>query len=277
MRERLCKVFKTLSQKVWNINYESRYYGFYRYSSVLSKGLNIAEDTITDIVHLELNKKLPLDTITVKYSKPFEAREGVDFEWWILSASGIIGLRIQAKKLHYFGGKYVYEYLDYRTSSGDYQVDNLITSSKNSGAIPLYFFYNWWDIGLNYGQVVNFTPACRAYSPRLLGITISDAFSVKQLVMRGRNGAEDVLRYSWPIHCMFCTSYSDLSESVLSFLDTLLGKMRVVKHDRLPEQVFNKLKKSGEELVDGMPHYLTFIMDRDEPHEDVKEVKRYFL
>jgi hypothetical protein len=276
LRERLCGTFKTLSQKVWNLLYESRYFGFYSYKGVLSRGLNIEEDTITDIMHLELNKKLPLDILTVKFSKPFESREGVDCEWWLLSASGIIGFRIQAKKLHHYAGKYIYEYLDYKTSSGNYQVDNLITYAQNYGVVPLYIFYNWWDSGLNYRQLVNSTPACKIYSTKNLGITVADAFSIKQLVVQGRKEIGDVLAYSWPIHCLFCSSYSDLSDSVSRFLKTSFEeKIKVIKYDRLPERVFEILKKSKEELKDEIPNYLSFIMDPNEPHKDADEIKRY--
>lgn len=85
---------------------ESQYYGFYSRVGNISRGLNIGEDTITDILLLELSKKLPHEILTIKFSKGFEAREGVDWEWWILSAGGIVGIRIQAKKLHYINGRY---------------------------------------------------------------------------------------------------------------------------------------------------------------------------
>ena len=273
MRERFCKVFRSLSYKVWNMMSESQYYGFHRSRGNFSRGLNIGEDTITDFVLMEVCKKLPHEVIAFKFSKRFEAEEGVDWEWWILSASGILGIRLQAKKLHFINGTYIYEHLDYRRNN-QYQVDKLIQYATKEGLMPLYIFYNWWDRGTGLDNLVNYTYGCRIYSPAMQGITIADAISIEQRVKQSKKEAKDVLSVSWPIHCLFCKYYSDLSESISGFLkeNNRFGQgLKTRKFERLPQVVLNMIQ--SEEPKEDTPTYITFIIDPTEPHEDVKKVR----
>ena len=139
MRDRLCRTLRYISQKVWDWMSDSQYFGFYQTSQQnINRGLGFGEETITDLVLLEISKRQPYDVITVKYGKNYEAYEGADWEWWILSRSGIIGLRFQAKKLHFSANGYEYTHLDYRQKSNNqYQVDILIHRAKKIGLIPL--------------------------------------------------------------------------------------------------------------------------------------------
>ncbi len=183
MRERLCRTFKHISFKVWNILGDSQYYGYYQISHQnITRGLGLCEETISDLILLELSKRHPYDVISIKFNKRYEAQEGADWEWWILSQSGIVGLRLQAKRLHVSGNSYEYKYLDYRQrSTNKYQVDILIQRAQNMRMIPLYMFFNWWDIHYKHYRYMNnnIPSCCKVYTRRNLGITIASAIHIR--------------------------------------------------------------------------------------------------
>ena len=225
MREKLCRTLRYISQKVWDWMGDSQYFGFYQTSQQnIIRGLGFGEETITDLVLLEITKRQPYDVITVKYGRTYEAHEGADWEWWILSTSGIIGLRFQAKRVHFSTSGYEYTHLDYKQKNNQYQVDILIQRAQRLRLVPLYIFYNFWDLDYPFYKYIshlNNFKCCRVYSRRNLGITIASAVRIKNLIDKGKKRLSDVLSISYPIYALGCCNFSDLSESIFKFIDKL--------------------------------------------------------
>jgi len=245
--------------------------------------VGLGEEAITDLLLVEISKRQPYDIITIKFSKNYEAQEGADWEWWILSRSGIIGLRFQAKRVHLVRGSYEYTHLDY-LSGNKHQVDILIDHSQNLGMVPLYIFYNFWDLDFPFYRFINPSinnlGCCRLYSRRNLGIAIASAFDVKDLVKQNppKKSLSDVLPVSWPIYCLTCCNFSDLSESVSKFISRHILKKEHIKeydfkvfiHDKIPEEVYLRLKG---EFKDDAPMYTSYIIDLEAPHKEYERIK----
>ena len=303
MKDKICRTFKHISGKVWNLLDDSGYYGLYKTSaSNISRGLGLGEETITDLALLEISKRQPLDIITVKFGKYREAQEGADWEWWFLSQSGIIGMRIQAKRIHFVNGEYEYTYLDYKRSENEYQVDVLLENAQKRRVVPLYAFYNYWDIDFpfkNYlNPVLTSLKCCKVESPKKLGITIVSAFDIRILVCHTdfdnsikfesnlntrakksigpKKKLSDVLPRSFPIHCLTCCSSSDLKKSVSRFLNKYVVKSdsEVVVHEKLPEDVYLRLKGEFDQST---PTFTTFILDLDHPHEEAHMIEKSII
>lgn len=283
MRDRLCRTFRYISQKVWDWLIDSQYYGLYQTSrSNISRGIGMGEETITDLVLLEISKRQPSDVITVKFGRNYEFQEGADWEWWFLSKSGIIGLRLQAKRIHSFNGLYEYTHLDYR-SGNSFQVDVLINNAQRKELTPLYILYNFWDLDFSFYNFINHglrnLACCKVYSRssrRNFGITIASAFAIRDLVHQNPPGKKllDILPVSWPIYCLTCCGFSDLSESVSSFLNEYVlmhePDFKVKIYESLPEEVFLRLKGDFDELA---PTYTSFILDLEHPHDEIYKIK----
>jgi hypothetical protein len=250
----------------------------------LRRGLGWSEETITDTLLLEISKRHPYDVYTVKFNKRIEAQEGADWEWVILSKSGILRLRFQAKKLHIVGNAYEYSTLDYKIRGSKPQVEALIERAENTGAFPLYMFYNIWDIDFIYSNLVRHVDSvncCRRWRGDF-GVTIASAYEIERLLSQNppQKTLSSVLRVSWPLNCLGCCRFSDLSESIYKFIlrnlikearDNVFGD---IFHAELPKDLIQKLKGKFEEEVD--PIFTTFIVDRENPHEQFKIIKQIF-
>ncbi|AIG99026.1 MULTISPECIES: DUF6615 family protein [Archaeoglobus] len=284
MREKFCKAFKNLSTYVWNLIMDSQYYGLYWTSNTnISRGLGFGEESISDGVILKIAKNLPLDIISIKFGKTLEAQEGADWEWWILSGSGVVGLRLQAKRVHIRRGVPEYTYLDYR-SNNSYQVDTLIQRAITRGLFPLYIFYNWWDLDFQYKNYINpnIPKCCRVNSSSALGITIASAWEIRNLVNNNRKSLPDVLPVSYPLSCLFCCTFSDISESVYKFIKKYLirtslidekkdSEVEIKIHKELPDYIYQRLKGEFEPKD---PMYTLLILDSENPHSNAEEIKK---
>lgn len=289
MRERLCSTFRYISGKVWRLLGDSNYYGLYCTSRRLKQGLGWSEETLTDIVLLEISRRHPYEVYTLKFNKQVEAQEGADWEWIILSESGILRLRFQAKRIHIERDIYEYSTLNYK-KNGQYQVDILIDRASRTGAIPLYIFYNVWDIDFEYknfvGHLSLIPSCCRYYSKTNFGITIASAFEVRKLVTQNpsQKSLSSVLSVSWPLHCLACCRFSDLSKSIYNFILEYVMKdieeyvkneiSRNVIHDKLPKDVLSRFKGVFSKES---PMFTTFIVDSTNPHREAFEaIKEFF-
>ncbi|MDP9579710.1 UNVERIFIED_ORG: hypothetical protein J2X74_005583 [Bacillus sp. 1751] len=136
-------------------------YHFYRYlERARSVGATIGEETITDLLSIELKSiHSSVDGIStsstsfVQCNKNTEKKTGSDFLWYIYSTKTkkYVGLYVQAKKSPHDNGKCDLSH-NYKTavtigSSGPSkrQVDNLIYKADKANAIPLYCVYNYLD------------------------------------------------------------------------------------------------------------------------------------
>jgi len=280
MRERLCNTFRKVTSEVWNLLADSQYYGLYKTSpNNVTAGLGFGEETITDTLLLSIYRKNPLDFYTIKIGKNYESQEGADWEWWIMSASGIIGLRLQAKRIHYINNVYSYPHLGYRISnSNNLQVDTLITRANQMGVAPLYILYNHWDINFPYKSYLNNESQrlefSKIHTKKNLSLTIASAPKIKSLVVKNppQNRLTDVLPISWPIYSLVCCSFSDISESVKAFLEKYIFKESDVKikvYETLPNDIFSRFEGEDNRFT---PLYTTFILDHENPHKDIAQV-----
>lgn len=108
----------------------------------LGHELNCAqsEETLTDLILLELARaRLPY-LLIYKATKIEEGQRGFDWEWWV-GEDGVGWTRysIQAKKLNPRSGRYSSLRQKVR---GEFQLDVLEDFSNRQHSIPLYIFYN---------------------------------------------------------------------------------------------------------------------------------------
>ncbi|WP_370464623.1 DUF6615 family protein [Microbulbifer sp. YPW1] len=110
----------------------------FRDSQILD--IRFGEETITDLVLLELKRLSPQNVLILQTSKAAEASTGTDWEWWIGSDRvGWTRYAVQAKKMNWDTERY--NSITQRTGS-KLQIDVLDAFAASNGAIPLYCFYN---------------------------------------------------------------------------------------------------------------------------------------
>lgn len=146
--ELLCRSFKQVSRNIWN-----NYGEFYEHS------FNVGEETITETTLIDLVRKMPKLMLSQKFSNailPFnkieERENGADFEWYIIDGEKWIKFLVQAKKLKFVKQRKVLKkYYNLKREYDDKttQCQNLIYNAWEKGFIPIYCFYNFFDINSN--------------------------------------------------------------------------------------------------------------------------------
>lgn len=160
----------------------------------------VYEESITDHNLLTLQMRHPHRVSSQKFTKHMESIHGADWEWWLGSTAGWLGLRVQAKKLNSRTLKYTG--LD-RTTSRGRQIDLLINHSMSSNPpkIPIYVFYNYWDVR-------RYVPPwlCCSYlrSYDMLGCGLSDAHYVRAVLNRGSKDLTRIAGTMYPWSCLVC-------------------------------------------------------------------------
>lgn len=103
--------------------------------------INFGEETITDLLLMDLKRKHPPTSRIIQTPKTKEKDQGTDWEWWIGSdRTGWLRFAVQAKKLHLNTGRYTG--LSHKVG-GTFQIDLLERYAQANGAVPLYCFYNF--------------------------------------------------------------------------------------------------------------------------------------
>lgn len=185
-RRRICSTLGFLSRRTWT-----------DLSDGMTHRLELNEESITDYLLLELQRRHPGVT-TVKFTKIQEShRSGADWQWWFGSNGRWFGMRVQAKRLN--TRRMRYDHLGYRTSpKHPRQIDRLIGDALANGLAPLYCFYN---------RVLH-TPGwpCDCCNPfhEHLGCTIADARHVDLLLSQNATGFDDISLVSTPLMCLVC-------------------------------------------------------------------------
>lgn len=159
----------------------------------------VGEESITDWVLFELYERLPWVRYR-KFNRVEESREsGADWDWWFVSNSGALGLRVQAKK--------VITALDqYRglahTNRRGLQIEMLLESARSAHLLPFYALY--------HRPSASPPVLCKAsplLSHKAEGIFLADGTTVyTQFIKGGRNpvSAEQLIATSNPLSCTFC-------------------------------------------------------------------------
>lgn len=206
MNNNICKVFNECSNDILNW---------------LTKQPEVKEESMTDRFLFEISEKLPI----VKYkqfSRMEEGRKtGADWEWWFLFPDdNCFGARVQAKKLK--NSKDNYAGIAY-TTNGMLQIEKLIDDSDKENFASLYAFYSTESSKhtLCGGRKGN------------EGVFIGDALKLKEEFIskpRTKLLAQDVLKYTNPISCLFCCpmterlTYNGLKEHLMNYFPTLFQK-----------------------------------------------------
>lgn len=183
--------------------------------------MDLGEETITDLVLLEIQRRHPAEIRTAKFSKYVEGRRsGADWEWWLGAPGKWLGLRIQAKKLNSHTGRF--EELAYSNAHGR-QVDLLLASSAADGVYPLYCFYSYWK---SPRPAFRWLCGSNRRSGPLMGCSLSSASEVRHLIDTGRDTLEELGSLAFPWSCLVCCQVlaptsASLPERALQILEGL--------------------------------------------------------
>jgi len=228
-----------------------------------SWGMSLLEETITDTNLLDLQVKHPHEISTLKFPKYQEAKVGADWEWWLGSEDFWLPLRVQAKIVD--STTLRYSHLGYKNpKSPQRQIEILIKHSLNENPpkIPVYVFYNYWDIS-------KFNPPwlCPTYpkSVEMLGCGVSEAISVKTILDQGSDKLIDIANIMYPWSCLICCKGFSAENGKLPFraFDFCLGAYR----KRIRETNFASYER--EKFVrKGAPSYVYKILKGEKLSED---------
>jgi hypothetical protein len=237
-----------------------------RISQLLRKGeragVRLAEETITNLVLVNLSLHRSSGFDIRGYSKADEARLGADWEMWLVGYTGrLLGFRVQAKV--YNPATASFDHLHYRKdASSPYQCDTLIAKAHSSWPVrvPLYALYS---------RAPHFALArwpCGSFSQRqeLLSCAIVHARTVQKLRLAG--GAKrliDVAPHLRPWHCLVCCSGfggNDLAARAQRWVDEVL-------HGPAGPETGIEARQAEGAVSDGdeIPYYVRSILDGGKP------------
>lgn len=100
-------------------------------------GMPLQEETITDMLLLQLTARCPGSIKVIPFAKREEAKVGADWEWWFCDRPKGVGFRVQAKRI--FTDRWHFNSLKFPVR-GPSQTDILIEEARE-GVVPLYCFY----------------------------------------------------------------------------------------------------------------------------------------
>ena len=103
--------------------------------------VRFGEETITDLLLLDLKRHLSPRVTLIQTPKSDEATKGTDFEMWLSAGTGpSLRFAVQAKRLKI--DKQQYLNLRYKVK-GNLQIDKLENYASSNSAIPIYCLYNY--------------------------------------------------------------------------------------------------------------------------------------
>jgi hypothetical protein len=180
---------------------------YWRLRDSHSLGIRFGEETMTDLILLELKRFLSPNIKIIQTPKPAEAKKGTDWEWWIGSdRAGWTRYAVQAKKMH--SSTLRYSGISQRTGP-KLQIDVLDSYAKTNGAVAIYLFYNsptakFSEDGWN---------CCREFNAFQLSCTISPSQIVRPCIhKRGTKNFNWIHNKieSLPWRCLTCTKAKGL-------------------------------------------------------------------
>lgn len=141
------------------------------YSLKISQG----EETITDLLLLELKRSNCPNIKMIKSSHENEATQGTDWEWWIGdNLNGWVRLAVQAKKVDLNSLRY--PGLTKKVGPNNtYQVDILEQFAQINNALPVYCLYNY----LRLNNLINYWHSSLPFDKKQLGCTITPSVVIR--------------------------------------------------------------------------------------------------
>ena len=171
--------------------------------------VRLGEETITDLLMLDLNRQGLTNASFTQTPKHREATRGTDFECWLgRDDTGWIRFAVQAKKLDLRSERYAN--LKHMTK-GVRQIDRLERYAANNEAIPIYCLYNYSD---HVDSVMHWNCCQRPFQPEDLGCTVTASTNIrKSLELWGKKNFDYLHRYdnTIPLRCLAsCPMIQDL-------------------------------------------------------------------
>ncbi len=168
---------------------------------------SVKEESLTDWMLFEISEKSPIVHYKL-YSRHDEGKiTGADWEWWFISNTANLRLRVQAKKAQ--GFKDLYPSLAHTNING-LQIDKLIEDAKKQNAIPLYAFFSSKKL-----------PTLCQKNKLMQGVYLASAAKVySEFIAGGKSKvfAKDVLAISTPLPCIACCPLNDGNKLPLNYL-----------------------------------------------------------
>lgn len=215
------------------------------------------EETISDILLLELAKLNNYNLRIVQTPKDVEKFKGTDWEWLIGSQTyGWIRFAIQAKKADPNSINGNYNCLKHNVGEEE-QIDILKRYSNANNAIPLYCFYNHYP----KANQRDHWHCKKPFEQELLGWTITSTKNVETaLVTHGCRNFEFIHKQkdSLPTKCLFdcpilIKQYQDKSliGNEIQMFDSIVTKIKSIPNfliegrdimsiDSFPEELYNR-------------------------------------
>lgn len=171
-----CKVVKDNSRNIWNLILRGK-----------QQGIKIQEETITEILLLDLAEKFGDQMKITLFNKNQEGKNGSDWEWYIKKKGVWLGFSVQAKILNYEND--MYDSLFYQNQkTKEYQIDKLIIHSFKKNLIPIYSFYNYTEI---FRDPIRWRYFYFPIDSELIGWSYATATDVYKFKKRGKAGILD--------------------------------------------------------------------------------------
>lgn len=143
-----------------------------------SIGLDIrfGEETITDLLLLDLKRQGPGGSRVIQTPKHNEKHTGTDWEWWIGTPRiGWLRFAVQAKKMNL--KNYRYDSLSHKVG-GTLQIDLLERYATSNDAIPIYCLYNY----IPTVRKSKSWQCCKQFEVEQLACTITPSHVVKKAI-----------------------------------------------------------------------------------------------
>ena len=176
--------------------------------------VRLGEETLTDLLILDLARYAPEGVRLFQTPKAQEAQCGTDLEIIISTGGRFIALAIQAKKLYRSGR---YDHLNARVGGTNFpQIDILERYSRRVRAIPLYLLYNFvdetWERPYRIWALRHVHYYCSTIGHiQQLGCTFAPSWRIRQAIEnRGCRTFEWIHNHIgvFPWHCLFDCPYT---------------------------------------------------------------------
>ena len=197
------QLFEELAQSTWT-----------RLGLSWNYNISQGEETITDLLQLEIARFGPPDIYVQKMTKAHEARSGVDWEWWVGNGrSGWLRLAVQAKKIYQTGRYDALKHKVKKASGGVLLQHNALQRYADAtSAVPLYCLFNHVppaEIDKN-----RHWHCADTFDYKQLGYTLTPVERIRQAINNHGCRTFDFIhhnRYTVPWRCLFCSHCNGLS------------------------------------------------------------------
>ena len=172
-------------------------------AALSARSVRFGEETITDLLMLDLNRLGAAKALFRPTSKQMEAIQGTDFECWVGSDdAGWLRFAIQSKKLDLTTSRYN-ELGRCVKSQQKKQIDILEAFAQANRAAPLYCLYNFWELA---DPQIHGTCCQGSFSVQQLGCTITASSTIQDVLQspKGRKTFDYIhrCRYTLPWRCL---------------------------------------------------------------------------